>query len=465
MKMDGSAPLSIQEEVKQLRTRILEVERREHERDQLEATLDECLRLVTLTREVSDVLIQENTLQESLQQCAHALVTHLEAALVRIWTFNPQTQILELQASAGMYTHLDGDHSRIRIGDFKIGRIAAQKQPYFTNKMPEDPGDQQWTAREGIVSFVGYPLLVEGELVGMMALFARILLSPAVLEAMASASNAMATSIKRKRVENEHKQAQEERSRLLIIAEQARHDAVAALQVRNDFLASVSHDLKTPIAVMRGNVQLLQRRIKREGMIDPAWSTDRLAVIEVATMKMNTMVEELLDVARLKAGQQLDLDMRSVLLVSLIRQISAEQQAMTKRHQLEITAPTEDLRVWGDRIRLDRILTNLLTNAIKYSPSGGRILIEATQEEREGQQWIVVSISDQGIGIPLADQAHIFDPFYRASNVTGRMQGTGVGLASTAQIIAQHGGEITVRSEEGQGSTFTIRLPLLKNET
>ena len=577
------------EEVEQLRARVLELEERERERERLEAALDEGRRLAILIHDVSVALIQDRTLQESLQQCAQALVTHLKAAFARVWTLNAETQILELQASAGMYTHLDGAHSRVPVGMLKIGFIAAQKQPHLTNAVLGDPqvSDQQWAEREGMVAFAGYPLLVEGELVGVMALFARIPLSTAVLDAMASVSNAIAVGIERKRVEAERvraledaqraaalaeaarlrlarildnlpdgfmmfdeqwrysyinpqaqpytgkpwqtllgknvweefpellgtlydqhyhramlqqepvafelfspvlsgwfdihaypvpgglavyfrditvrKQVEEARMQLLATEQQAHADAEAALQVRNDFLSSVSHDLKTPLAVMRGNIQLLQRRIRRGATFDPIWSEDRLTVIEGAAMKMNDMVEELLDVAKLQAGQQLDLEVRPLPLVSLIQQISTEQQETSKRHQILVKAPAEDLFVHGDRTRLDRVITNLLANAIKYSPQGGHILVEVGQEEIESQQWVTLSVRDQGIGIPLADQARIFDPFYRAGNV-GRMQGTGVGLASSAQVVVQHGGTISVRSEEGQGSTFVIRLPHLDSE-
>jgi signal transduction histidine kinase len=447
---------SLQEEVKLLRARVREFELQELQRDQLKAALDECLALAILTREVSVALIQEGTLQESLQVCARALMTHLGAAFARIWTLNTKAQMPELQARAGMYTHLNGTHSRIRVGDFKIGRIAALKQPHLTNHVHDDPqiSDPQWAVREGMVSFAGYPLLVEREVVGVMALFARTPLSLAVLDAMSSVSNVVAASIKRKHIEAE-------RQRLLILAEQARQQAEAALQVHNTFLSSVSHDLKTPIAVMRGNVQLLQHRNGRDGILDAMWSINRLAAIDAAVTKMNAMVEELLDIAKLRAGQSLDLDMCPVHFLFLIRQVCTEQQATATRHHIIVNVPSGELAVRGDRMRLDRVLVNLLTNAIKYSAAGGNILVEVTQEEIQAHPWIIVSIHDQGIGIPFAEQKHIFDPFYRASNVIGHVPGTGVGLASTAQIIEQHGGTITVTSEETQGSIFTIRLPLL----
>ena len=199
--------------------------------------------------------------------------------------------------------------------------------------------------------------------------------------------------------------------------------------------------------------------MKRGEMPDAAVLADRLVVIESSTTKMAGMVEDLLDVAKLQSGQQLDLEMRPVKLMTLLRQVSAELQETTKRHQIIVLTPAQEIIVRGDFVRLDRVLTNLITNAIKYSAQGGQVIVEVQQEELQQQAWVEVSVRDHGIGIPKIDVPYIFEPFYRAQNVTDRIQGTGVGLASVAQVIEQHGGIITVHSEEGQGSTFSVRLP------
>ncbi|MDQ6645576.1 MAG: ATP-binding protein, partial [Chloroflexota bacterium] len=195
----------------------------------------ESMRLATLIRDVSIALNQSSTLPESLQKCVQALVIHLDAAFARIWTLNVDTQVLELMASAGMYTHLNGSHSRVPVGTLKIGLIASERRPHLTNEVIGDPrvSDQQWAKREGMVAFAGYPLLIEGEVVGVMALFARAPLSMAVLDAMASVSNAIALGI-------EHKRVEEERAHLLLAEQRAHREAEAAKQRVTDILESIT---------------------------------------------------------------------------------------------------------------------------------------------------------------------------------------------------------------------------------
>ena len=141
--------------------------------------------------------------RQVLQRCVEAVVRHLDAAFARVWTIEPGSDVLELQASAGMYTHLDGAHGRVPVGKFKIGLIAAERRPHLTNAVVGDPrvGDQEWARREGMVSFAGYPLLVEDRLAGVLAMFARRALPGDTLEALASVANIIAQGIERRRAE------------------------------------------------------------------------------------------------------------------------------------------------------------------------------------------------------------------------------------------------------------------------
>jgi PAS domain S-box-containing protein len=155
-------------------------------------------------------------MQSMLQKSAEALVRHLDAAFARIWTLNLKESLLELQASAGMYTHLNGGHSRVPLGKLKIGLIAQERQPHLTNDVCNDPriSDKEWAREEGMVAFAGYPLLVEDRVVGVMAMFARHPLTEDTVEALATVAAPIAQGIERKRAE-EALRASEEKFRIL----------------------------------------------------------------------------------------------------------------------------------------------------------------------------------------------------------------------------------------------------------
>jgi PAS domain S-box-containing protein len=166
---------------------------------QAQDALREQYGLVALSAEVNTSLGQARDLPGILQECAAALVRHLDAAFARVWTLNERDNVLELQASAGMYTHLDGAHARVPVGHLKIGQIAQEKKPHLTNTVIGDPriSDQEWARREGMVAFAGYPLLVDDRLFGVVAVFARHRLADRALDAMASVASSVALGIER----------------------------------------------------------------------------------------------------------------------------------------------------------------------------------------------------------------------------------------------------------------------------
>jgi PAS domain S-box-containing protein len=175
-------------------------------RERLEAgaaDLAERARLAALQAEIGNVLTQRDSLRTALQRCAEAIVRHLDAAFARIWTLKEDQGVLELEASAGMYTHINGAHARVAVGSLKIGRIAQDRRPHLTNAVVGDPevGDQDWARREGMVAFAGYPLIIDDRLVGVVALFARKPLVETTLQSLASVANAIAVGIERKRAD------------------------------------------------------------------------------------------------------------------------------------------------------------------------------------------------------------------------------------------------------------------------
>jgi class 3 adenylate cyclase len=153
-----------------------------------------------------------------LQKCCEAMMQHLDAAFGRIWTLNEPEQLLELQASAGLYAHIDGPHGRVPVGKFKIGLIAEEREPHLTNDVLHDPrvGDHAWANEQGMVAFAGHPLMIESRVVGVMAMFARKPLSEFALKALASTADGIALGIHRMRVEKALKQAKDSAEKLLL---------------------------------------------------------------------------------------------------------------------------------------------------------------------------------------------------------------------------------------------------------
>jgi signal transduction histidine kinase len=167
------------------------------------------------------------------------------------------------------------------------------------------------------------------------------------------------------------------------------------------------------------------------------------------------LIQELLDAASLQAGRKLQLDRRQTDLVALATRVVADYRARTVFHLLELSVTAGPLVGDWDPQRLARVLDNLVGNAVKYSRRGPINLALGREHE-----WAVIKVHDHGVGIPAAELEHVFDRFYRGSNVARDIRGVGIGLSGVRQIVEQHGGSVCVESQEGVGSTFTVRLPL-----
>ena len=230
---------------------------------------------------------------------------------------------------------------------------------------------------------------------------------------------------------------------------------------RAAFISSVTHDLKNPLATIKGQAQLLGRRAARGQTPELEAMRAGLAAIDTTATRMTAMLTELLDVSRMQTGQTLDLALAPTDLVALVEAVAHDVQAGTETHTIVIEREAVELTGIWDAARLERVVGNILNNAVKYTPEGGTIAIRLdAQDLRGARPFAVLTVTDDGVGIPPADLAHVFDWFFRARNVSGRFTGSGIGLPGAKRIIEQHGGSISVASREGVGTTFTIRLPL-----
>lgn len=231
-----------------------------------------------------------------------------------------------------------------------------------------------------------------------------------------------------------------------------------AIQERDEFLSSVSHDLKNPLATIKARAQVLRRRAEHLPEDQRERFITGLESVDTTAGKMSRLINDLVDVVHLRIGRPLTLQREAVDLVQLVRQVASDQQS-TLRREVTVRSSAEDFSCDLDVPRIERVLVNLISNAAKYSPQGSSILVRVDRDNGESGPIAILSVTDQGIGIPAADLPRIFERFYRASNA-GEVEGTGIGLAGSLQIVEQHGGSLEVQSEEGKGATFTVRLPV-----
>jgi signal transduction histidine kinase len=246
-----------------------------------------------------------------------------------------------------------------------------------------------------------------------------------------------------------------ERARLYEAERSALAVAREALKTRDLFFSIASHELKTPLTSLLGNAQLLYRRSLREKNLSER-EQRAVGVIAEQAARLNKMVAALLDISRIEMGH-LSIVPAPVDLCALVGRVVDEVQLSLMQHSISWSAPAEGLIVEGDELRLEQVVQNLIQNAIKYSPHGGKVALQAM---RQGEM-ACLSVSDQGIGIPHAALPQLFQRFYRADNADAQyISGMGIGLYVVKEIVSLHSGTVAVESTEGSGSTFTICLPL-----
>ena len=406
-----------------------------------EAELAERARLAALRADIASHLASAAEQTESLRGCCELLVRHLDASFARVWLLEESENVLMLCASAGLYTHLDGPHSRVPVGQFKIGRIAQSRHAHLTNDVAHDPNisDPEWAAREGMVAFAGYPLIVDARLVGVVALFSKHALSEAVLGDLAPIADSIAVSIER-RTADAALRAEKER-------------AEVASRAKDDFLAALSHELRTPLMPV-----LMTANSLRDDERLPEDVRSSLGMIGRNIALEARLIDDLLDLTRIAKGKlplrEESCDAHSLLslAVEIVRD-EAREKPITL--ELELAARRTGLR--ADPARLQQVFWNLLRNAIKFTPAGGRITL-CTRDETDGR--LRIEVRDTGIGLPPDALESIFRPFEQAGRENDhRFGGLGLGLAIARAIVDLHGGELTAHSDGvGKGATFIIEL-------
>ncbi len=541
-------------------------------------SLQEKARLASLRAEISGAFNRWEDLDVVLQSCTEALVRNLDAAFARIWVLDKAGEVLELRASAGLYTHLNGAHGRVKVGDFKIGRIAKNLQPHVSNTVPEDPevSNPDWARREGMVSFAGYPLTLEGRALGVVAFFARKPLSQDVLHELAPIADGIAQWIKRKQAEialveqeewlnvalrsigdavvatdthgrvtflnpvaealtgwssgeaigrplesifhivheetrqpvenpvakalreqrivglahhpilinrqgvetsiddsaspirdkkgaiigvilvfrevTEQRKIEREKAALAEILERKVRERTAQLQetVRSleGLSYSIAHDLRGPLRSMEAFSSALLEDCGHE--LGPL-ARDYARRIGAAARRMDGQINELLNYGQLAHRE---IPLHAVSTDEVVGHAIASLQGMIDdSHATVILDPLG--QVMANPTVLEQVITNLLTNALKFTRPGVPPHVHLWSERRGDN--LRLFIRDYGIGISPLHLDRIFKIFERLE--AGHYPGTGIGLAVVQKSIQRMGGTVGVESEPGHGSTFWLELP------
>ena len=249
----------------------------------------------------------------------------------------------------------------------------------------------------------------------------------------------------RKRAEQQREQLFQERV--------AREQAEEALRERDEFLALASHELKTPAATLSATAQLLERQLDRQGSLEHDQLVRALERLREQSQRLGRLVDHLLDVSRINSAR-LTIQLRQTDLARLVSDVVSACQLTTARHTLIMRGPSS-LSCVLDHDRITQVVTNLLDNAIKYSPDGGAVEVELSATEDEA----CLDVRDHGIGIPEERRDRLFERFYRG-HLNEQFSGMGLGLFITRHVVELHGGSIVADSPLDGGARFTVRLPL-----
>jgi PAS domain S-box-containing protein len=416
-----------------------------------------------------DLLLPESP-EDKFKRITEAAVKLMDLDFCRIWSVKPsdlckagcihadvtegphvcrdRERCLHLVSSSGRYTHVDGDHRRVPFGAYKIGRIATgQDKSFLTNDVTTDPRihNHDWAKSLGLASFAGYKLRDgNGEPIGVLATFAKYPISEEDDAFLCNLAETTSKVIRDAEVQAELREKTKQ--------------ALLATRAKSEFLANMSHEIRTPMTSILGYMDLL--------MDDSLSVADRktfLTTVRCNAEHLLQLINDILDLSKIESGK-MEMDPGPCHLPSMMADVAnmMRPRAEQRKSTLEVryTGPLpETIRTDGARLR--QVFVNLVENAVKFTENGSiRIGVLFLPQWRSDQSAVSVEVKDTGIGIRQESLALLFEPFTQAERSTNwKYGGTGLGLAISRQIVTALGGELTVHSVPGEGSTFTVTIP------
>jgi PAS domain S-box-containing protein len=411
------------------------------ERKQAEELRAAHARQIAVRADVSMAFRREESLKTILGECGEAIVRHLDAAFARIWTLSDDGKMLELQASAGMYTHLDGSRSRIPMGQFKIGMIAQERKPHLTNDVLNDPriSDRTWAKKEGMASFAGYPLSVGDRTIGVLAMFSRKQLTPDTTETLASGADLIAQGIERKRAQEALQMTQAELAR------------VSRLTTMGELAASIAHEVNQPLTAVTNNSNACLRLLAA-GNLKPEVLQRALEEIVADGTRASAVVARIRGFIKKAPAEKNPLDINEVIQEVLV---VAGRELLENRVLVDCQLSKALPLVLADRVQLQQVLLNLIMNGIEamiaVTDQPHSLWVESGLDE-SGE--ILVAVRDSGTGLgSKADR--VFTPFF-----TTKANGMGMGLSISQSLVENHGGRLWAMPNSPMGAVFSFTLPV-----
>jgi PAS domain S-box-containing protein len=435
--------LSERKQAEEERARLLDLER--EARARAEAALDRLRSIQLVTEAALAQLGLDDLLRELLERIGEVLVVDVASVLL----LDAEGERLIPEGVSGLPIDLRtaSFEAGIPLGSGVIGRIAAERRGVVIDDLPPETRGDPFLSAAGLRSLIGAPLGVEGRVLGVILVGTRYhrRFVEADLDFLQIVADRVAMAI--------------DRARLYEAEQSARREADAAtvaVRLRDEFLSVASHELRNPVAGMKGAAQLL-RRAQQRGQLDAVRLNRYVGMIEQTANRLANLTDDLLDVSRLQQGV-LPMRPQETDLAKLIESVVERLQEQSAVHRLVLDLGDAPCVAIVDPDRVEQVVDNLISNAIKYTPDGGEIQVALLCEDK----GVELRVRDAGIGLPAGSLERIFAPFGRAPNAVQRnIEGLGLGLYICRKIGEQHGGRLWAESEgEGLGTTMRLWLPV-----